>query len=198
MVEFDKPQETTYADPAHPGLLSPTHLLPWQRNVSTETHQAIGNEINSAESIQNNAEGVSRAEQAASAIMAGSSTPGFSQALSARANQQGAINRAQNKLSLSSNNVVRQQREMQRIGAQLNSIEKLKIENAKGQLRFADQIADYNEKLETAKYQVLGGIINGAASFYGGMAGSGMGKKGGSSEPELDKGSYYQSGWEDR
>lgn len=197
MVEFDKPQETTYADPAHPGQLSPTRLLPWQRNVSTETHEALGKEINSAEAIQDNAEGVSRAEQAASAIMAGSSTPGFSQALSARANQQYAINKAQNKMSLSSNNVVRQQREMARIGSQLNSMEKLKIENAKGQLRFADQIADYNNNLEISKYQVLGNVLGNVGSFYGGALG-GAAKTAKKNTKEDDKGQYYQSGWEDR
>lgn len=100
-------------------------------------------------------------------------------------------------MSLSSNNVVRQQREMARIGSQLNSMEKLKIENAKGQLRFADQIADYNNNLEISKYQVLGNVLGNVGSFYGGALG-GAAKTAKKNTKEDDKGQYYQSGWEDR
>jgi len=213
LVEFDKPQETTYADPAHPGNLSPTNLLPWQKNVSTQTHEAIGNEINAAENIQNDNQGVNRAEQAASAIMNGGSSPGLSRALSQRASTLYATNKAQNRLSLSQDNVVRQQRSMARIGSQLNSIEKLKMANAAAQLRFADQIAEYNDNLEMSKYQVLSNVIGNMGSFYGGALGN-MSKEsrgqfmsqlrdGISGGPKrasngMERAEGHTSGWEDR
>ena len=88
------------------------------------------------------------------------------------------LNQAQTSYDLKNRNVQRQQREVQRLGQQLNNVEKLKMLNYEGQLRYADQIADYNDNLQAAKYQVLGSIIGGMGSFYGGLGGMGMHKMG--------------------
>jgi hypothetical protein len=84
------------------------------------------------------------------------------------------LSNAENDFGLKNQNVHRQRREVSRLNAQLNNVEKLKMLNYEGQLRYADQIADYNDNLQAAKYQILGGILNSMGSFYGGALGGGL------------------------
>lgn len=195
-MEFEKPKPVTYANPEHPGNLSDTNLLPWQRTITPETHEALGKAINSAENIQTNNEGLPGAEAAADSVM-NSASPSMATALSRRAQQRYAIGKSANRQSLTANNVNRQRREVTRIASQMNKVELLKRHNAEGQIRFADQIAEYNDNLEVAKYQVLGNMLGGMGSFAGSYAGGGFGEKKAASQ-KPDTSSYYQSGWEDR
>jgi len=177
MEDFKVPQ-TTYADPEHPGKLTSTNILPWQTNISDETHQNLGGLIKDTAGIVERGEGQGSASAASNAIFNMARGGGMSQALSSRASKMMGLNEASNDFDLKNKNVRRQQREIQRLGHQLNNVEKLKTLNYEGQLRYADQIADYNDNLQAAKYQILGNIIGSMGSFYGGMAGMGMGGKG--------------------
>lgn len=177
MEEFKAPA-TTYADPEKPGTLSATNILPWQENLSAEGHVNLGNQVNDVSGIIDRGEGRSSAGAASDAIFNMAKTPGMSSALSSRASKMMGLNKTQNDFDLKSKNVMRQQREMQRLGHELNNVERLKTLNYQGQLRYADQIADYNDKLQAAKYEILGGIVSSAGSFYGGMLGQGMHKMG--------------------
>lgn len=183
-MEFEKPKPVTYADPAKPGNLSSTNLLPWQRTVDPSTHEEIGKAINSAETIQSSNEGLKAAEDASNAIMNSVKLPGMSQALSARAGKKFLLGQSSNRQSLNAQNVTRQQRELRRLGTQMQNIEQLKKINAEGQLRYADQIAEYNNNLEMAKYQTLSNILGGAGSFYGGALGGNMMKGAKAQEPK--------------
>lgn len=167
-MEFQTPK-IERVDLNEPGTLSENRILPWQHAPSEETHQAIGQQIQSAEGMAG--EGQKSAADAASAIWSRGRS-GMSQALSSRANKLFSLGQKSNELNLGNKNVNRQRREIGRIGSELNDIERLKKLNTEGQLRYADQIADYNNNLEIAKFQVLGNIIGGMGAFYGSAAGN--------------------------
>jgi len=172
MDDFKLPKPTTYANLEQPGVLSSTNLLPWQTNVSDETHKNLGTLIKDTEGMVQRQEGQGVANAASNAIFNMAKGGGMSQALSSRASKLMGLSGAENDFGLRNQNVHRQRREVSRLNAQLNNVEKLKMLNYEGQLRFADQVADYNDNLQAAKYEVLGSIIGGMGSFYGGVAGN--------------------------
>lgn len=170
MGDFEIPK-TEYVDPAHPGQLGANRLLPWQATLSDEGHKDIGGLIKDTEGIIPNKEGVQSANDASDALF-NQNVPAASRALASRARRSLTINQKANAQQLGLGGVARQQRQMQRLQTDMQNVEKLKKINYEGQLRFADQISDYNDKLEAAKYQVLSNVISGAANFYGGVLGS--------------------------
>lgn len=166
---FALPSPETKQDLSKGGTLSETNTLPWQEGVKRETHETIGNQINNLTKMN---EGMPSATAAADAIWS-RGTGGMGKALSSRAQRMFQLGQKQNEVDLSNKNVHRRTREIQRIGAELNNIEKLKAINSEAQIRYADMIADYNNNLEIAKFQTLGAILGGYASIGGAVTGAG-------------------------
>lgn len=173
-----------HVDPANPGSLSQDRLLPWQTGIKESTHEQLGGLIKSSEDMAK--EGVQTASDAANTLF-NQNVPQASQALASRAKRSFAINTAANASDLGLGGVQRQQRQVQRLKTSMANVERMKKLNYQGQLRFADQIADYNDNLERAKYNTLNTITTGAGNFYGGAMGMGgmgsaVGKGGGGSQ----------------
>lgn len=158
----------TVQQPNEGGTLSQDNLLPWQTSLSESGHKAMGNQINSIENISKNNEGVSSGSAVANQLFA-QNTGSISKALNARASRQFATKQSQNQIGMGLKNVGRQQFEVKRALGNAANLERLKKINYEGQLRFADQIADYNRDLEASKFATLGSIMS-----YAG-AGAGMG-----------------------
>lgn len=172
-----------HVDPEKPGTLNQDKILPWQTAASAETHERIGGLIKDVEGIIPAKEGVNSANEAADAMFNQNVAPA-SRALASRARRSFDIKKSQNAQQLGLGGVQRQQREIQRIKTKMQNVERMKKINYEGQLRFADQIADYNDNLQRAKYNTLNTITTSAGNFYGGAAGMGgmgsaVGKGGG-------------------
>lgn len=193
-MEFDyKPP--TVQQPNQEGTLSQDNLLPWQTTLGESGHKAMGNQINSIKNMGKTNEGVSTASNVADTLFA-QNTGSISKALNARASRNFATQQSQNKIGMGLKNVGRQQFEVKRALGNAANLERLKKINYEGQLRFADQIADYNRDLETSKFVTLGSIM----SYGGSAAGMGMGiqkEKKREAERQEDRDmmhSYYSQG----
>lgn len=111
-------------------------------------------------------EGIKAGTDAANALFA-QNTVGISSALSARARRSFQRNQQQGAISSTLNNVQRQRVAMAKNASEQQKLFELRRANFAGQLQWADQVANYNQAMETTKLGLLGSIISGGMAVAG-------------------------------
>lgn len=135
---------------------------PYTVSPSQALRDNIQTQINDSAGIMSRNEGVASGSEAANALFNNNTTT-MSRALSNRANKRMALNRSENELSGTLKNYGRSREALGNVGNKVQTLEKLRQHNFAGQLKFADELANYNEKLETAKIGAIGSILGGIA-----------------------------------
>lgn len=159
-------------------------------NLDNLNPNAWGGEVNPSKlAIQMNAEnvrqipgimneGVKAGNDAANALFA-QSTTGISSALAARAKRNFTRDQSQRGITNQMRGFARSRMAIGEAAADQAQMWKLRRANFAGQLQWADQVANYNQAMETTKLGLLGSIISGgltvAGTLIGGPAGGAAG-----------------------
>lgn len=111
-------------------------------------------------------EGVKAGNDAANALFA-QNTGTISSALTARARKAFARNESQRGITNEMKGFARSRMAIGEAAAQQAQMWKLRRANFAGQLQWADQVANYNQAMETTKLGLLGSIISGGMAVAG-------------------------------
>lgn len=127
-------------------------------------------------------EGVKAGSDAANALFA-QNTSGISSALTARAKRQFTRNESQRGITNQMKGFARSRMAIGEAASEQAQLWKLRRANFAGQLEWADQVANYNQAMETTKLGLLGSIISGVGAVAGtmiaGPAGGAIGSQAG-------------------
>lgn len=173
----------------------PEQYKPWAgHNVDDTMSTKWGGEVNPSDlAIQSNVENLKKipgmgtqaikaGTDAANALFA-QNTSGISSALSARAKKSFDRGQESYKLNSTLNNIQRQRSAMAQNSMEQATLFKMRKANFAGQLKWADEVSNYNRAMETTKLGLLNSIVNGfgkAAGFaMGGPAGAAVGGEAG-------------------
>jgi len=158
--EYSQPVVTQLG--AHEDLPNSNGMTPSIVSPSQELRDNIQKQISDAPGIMRNREGIASGGEAADAMFA-NNTSAISRSLSSRATKAFALGQSTNQLQGTLKNVNRSRMALGDVGNKMQQLQSLRRHNLMGQLRFADEIANYNDKLDAAKLGALGSIIGGIA-----------------------------------
>lgn len=162
------------------------YINPWDsaQNAAPDTSNTVAKGLINVDKMRS--EGVEAGSQAASALF-NQNRSAISKALSQRANQSFALNKERNRFNTELSSVQRQQMRLAQLQNQVGEMEKLRKINEMGKLKWADQMANYNYAIESAKIGAINeiwgtvakGVVGGGGGMAGGMGGGMMGGGGG-------------------
>lgn len=161
-----KPEFDNSGDPVERGIdFDPgTSFGGYQVGMTQNALQGVKQGLLDVDRMKN--EGIQSANDAAEAMFAQNAT-GFSKALSSRARKAMTLGRSNNQVQGSIDNTLRQRARLQNSMSHLAQMHSLRKQNLMGQIKFADELANYQDAMEAAKLSVLGTVISGAGTAAG-------------------------------
>lgn len=176
--------------------LSETNILPWQRNLDSDTQGLLSDRMNTANNVHalDDTEGASKygsdfAKGHMPTTLQGGMgmSPNFTSALATRASNQAGESLTRMKMQSDLDAPSRTGNALANAGTQLRGAEQLKLHNFQQQVQYQDKVNAYNRAIDAERANILGSILGGVGGIAGKIIEGKMrgGSKGGDDEEDM-------------